>query len=147
MRRQSELGVSLITALFVIVLVSVIVGVIGYVLLASMKTSHEAQVFKSSKQAAESMAYAIINEIDADKLNVTCSGVTGWCPITVNGTESKCPINLPADIQNSLSASKMSGDAYLIANCTSPIGNTYTIEVEASAPDNTTTRIYFIYQK
>ena len=148
MRKQSELGISLITTLFVLIIVSVIIAAIGYILMQSIITTHQAQVFKSSKQAAESMAYAIINEIDDGNLTVNCTGVVNWCPVTyANGTQGKCPIDLPPDIESALAQSNINGTAYLIANCSSAAGNTYTIEVEALAQDNTTTKIYFIYQK
>jgi hypothetical protein len=94
------------------------------------------------------MAYAIINEIDANNLSVRCSGtVTNWCPITINGNLSKCEIDLPPDIAAALDKSNMEGYAWLLANCSSGDTNTYTIQVETKAPDGTTARIFFIYKR
>lgn len=146
MRKQEELGISLMTVLLIMVIVSATITIIGYLLLKNMRIGHEAQVFESTKQASESMAVAIMDEIDLDNLTVSCNGtVTDWCPVPANVA---CKIKLPSDIVAALNASDLNGTALLLANCTQPNGqHAYTIQVTTVAPDNTTTTIYFIYQK
>ncbi len=132
---------SLVSALLVMVIVSMAIALIGYLMVGSMKVSHELKVFKTTREAAEGVAFAVIGDIDEGNLQVQ-SG----CSVDCAPDETGCPIELPPEIENALE-DYISVNATLLRNCTDGVSQIYTILVEAEAKDGTKTRIYFIYQK
>ena len=140
----SKRGVSLISVLLLMVIISLAIALIGFLTVNSIQVSENLQVYKTTRDAAESVAYSIIDEIEnygapeTDNCTVGCN----------NSTSSACPIELPSNIVQTLKASNLSYQAYLLRNCTDTYGNTiYTVKVVVSKNNGTETNIIFIYEK
>ena len=136
-------GFTLITALLMVLFVSLAMAIIGTVFVKSTQISAGVKVFKTTKEAAQTTANVIIDEIDNGSLSASCNpGCGGGSP---------CQINLPADLENAIKSSQNieSATAYLISNCTDPTtgAQIYTIKVDVKAKNGATTHIFFIYEK
>jgi len=130
---------SLVSALFVMLAASLAIALIGYLMFGSLKVSREMKLFKSTKEAAESVAHSVIGTIESG--NLSCPSV-GCSP-----DATPCPIDLPPAVERALEASNMTATAYLLRRCETPQGTLYTVEVNATAESTgTKTVIYFIYQ-
>jgi uncharacterized protein (UPF0333 family) len=141
-------GFTLLTALLMVLFVSLAMAVIGTAFLKSTQIGHGIKVFKTTKDAAESSAYAVMEEIKNGNLELK-----GNCTPTNTDSCSKysdCEIVLPPDIEAAIKKASGIEDvkAYLLSNCTDSSGlQIYTIQIEANATTGARTTIYFIYRK
>ena len=139
-------GFTLITALLMVLFVSLAMAVIGTVFVKSTQISGGIKVFKTTKEAAETTAYVIMEDIDNGNLKIE-SG----CTVDCDSSSSSCEIELPEQIKWAIKKSKtMEGvTAYLISKCPGSTSGSqiYTIKVEAKAKNGATTNILFIYEK
>jgi hypothetical protein len=138
-------GFTLFSALLMVLLVTFVMAIIGTVFLKTTQIEQGIKTFKTTKDAAESTAYAVIDEIKSGSLSANCDPGCG------NNTNSNCTIDLPTDIKEAVE--KSSGieevTAYLLSNCTDSVTGVkiYTIKIEAKAKNGAKTYIYFIYEK
>jgi len=153
-----EKGFSLIGALLLVVIVTATVAVLGTLIVHSQRLTTEVKVYKTTKEAAESAAYAITNTIDSEgDIPVNCTDKNTGAPCSVGCNASSdciCKIEWDSDpllqkIKESIEKSLgETPEGYLLANCTQPDGTVlYTIEVIVPSKSGTKTTVYFIYQK
>jgi hypothetical protein len=139
-------GFTLLTALLMVLFVSLAMAVIGTALLKSTQIGHGIKVFKTTKEAAETTAYAVIKKIDSlppctpTSTKGSCSFYDHDCEIT-----DKVIPDVKEIVEKSSNIEEV--NAYLISNCTEGTSHIYTIEVKATAKNGATTTIYFIYKK
>jgi len=139
---------SLIAVLMVLFIVSAALTLLGYLMLRSERMGHRVSQFKTTKQAAESIAVAVMDSIEGGYLDLVCTdNVTSWCPLTFEGGKNgTCFVVLPPELEKALAESGLSGRAVLLAICTQNSTANYAIRVNATAADGSKTNIYFIYQ-
>ena len=132
----------MVSALLLMVIISMAIALIGYLTISSIQVGGTLKTYKTTKEAAESVAYSVINEIDSDNLT------TENCTVGCSPNEKGCQIKLPPDIENIIKTSGFSYNATLLRNCTDDYGNQiYTIRVEVNKSNGTKSVIYFIYRK
>jgi len=122
------------------IIVSMAIALIGYLTVSSIQVKGTLKTYKTTKEAAESVAYTIINEIDSGNLTTNCS-------VDCTNNEKGCPIKLPPDIEKAIKASGLSYNATLLRNCTDGVNQIYTIKVEVNKNNGTKTNIFFIYKE
>jgi Tfp pilus assembly protein PilX len=144
---KNKRGLSLITALLIMLIITFSIAVVYMMATNSAIVQGQVQQYKSSKQAAESVAVTVAQAIDEGKLSSATE-----CDPGCSSSSTPCKIDLQKlapELYTALQNSHMSAEAYLVRNCTSSNGYThiYTIEVEAQTQQGTRTHIYFIYKK
>ena len=137
-------GASLISALIVMVFVTLTVAAISYIFLQSLKTEHSIATYKTSKEAAEAVGIYL-----ASTGNFAVENATGChyenC-ISGNCEECNCPIRLPDELKSAL-AGYINVNATLIKNCTDNGQNIYTVKIEAvSTKTKARTNILMVVQ-
>ena len=152
---NTKRGFSLIGALLLLVIVSMTMAVIGTLFLKSLKVQHELKVYKTTKEAAESAAYAVIEYIDSEGEPPVknCKDDTGN-PCTPNCSDSNCRCEIDWDagelkeVKEAIEKSPTIGQppqGYLLKKCTEGDTKIYTIEILVSGSAGGGTRILFIY--
>ena len=123
------------------IIVSMAIALIGYLTVSSIQVKGTLKTYKTTKEAAESVAYSVINEIDSDNLT------TENCTVGCSPNEKGCPITLPPNIEKAIKVSELSYNAILLRNCTDGVNHIYTIKVEVHRNNGTKTNIFFIYKE
>jgi len=140
----SQKGVSLVSALLLMIIVSMAIALIGYLTVSSIQVKGTLKTYKTTKEAAESAVYTIISELNSKTKN-------GKCIIDENATcdnsycENNCSIlkkNTCKNLCKSLTNSKMSLNAKI-----SSIEGLYIIKATVSAKAGTKTNIYVVYSQ
>jgi len=134
-------GVSLVSALLLMIVVSMAIALIGYLAVSSIQVKGTLKTYKTTKEAAESVAYTIINEIDSGNLAINCDHTVGC-----SNNEKGCQIKIPPNIEKAIKASGLSYNATLLRNCTDGVNQIYTIKVEVNKNNRIKTNIFFIYE-
>jgi hypothetical protein len=145
--KLNKKGQTLITALLILVFISLIIAVIGYIYIYFFKSEGKVFKYKTVKEAATAVAYSVIYMINQKNLTFTNPSCTVGCN---SSSSNGCKINLPQQIEKSLSDPhsnfQMCATAYLLLNCS----EVYTVKVIATkqveGKVNATSIIYFIYQ-
>ncbi len=143
LKTLSKKGISLVSVILLMIIISLAIALVGYLTVGSIQTSGNLKVYKTTREAAESVSYEIINEIENYG-----APETNNCTVGCNDTSSACLIKIPSNIVQALKASNLSYQAYLLRNCTDTYGDTiYTVKVVVSRNNGTKTNIIFIYEK
>jgi putative MATE family efflux protein len=138
----SSKGMSLITALFVLVFVTLTLSAIGLLFNKYVQSTTYVQRFETTKEAARALAKDLLQEINTGNFTVD----TTTCDVGCSDKEEPCPIDLPPEIEQSLKASNIKAQAYLLKKCDSDNATLYTIKVKASYSNGTQTNILIIYK-
>ena len=158
-RKNGKKGFSLIAALLVMLIVTLTVAVMGTIFVKEQQIATGVKTYKTSKEAAEALAQAVIEAISDPKNNGNvptkgCRDSSGNpCTLGCSASDCKCLIDWDADptlqkikeaVEKSLGAEPV---GYILSNCTASDGSrVYTIEVTANSTSGAHTTVYFIYQ-
>ena len=130
-------GFSLIAALIVLVIVTITVAALGMFFIGSLKVDTKLKIYKTTKEAAESVAYYIIENISSLKCSISNSS----CP---GGFEC----NLSTEMEKSLTASHIDVKVCSLKQISTPSGTTiYIFQINATKADGAGTTIIFGYEK
>ena len=124
------------------VVISMAIALIAYLSISSVHVGGTLKIYTTTKEAAESAAYSVVNEIESNTLSSDCDH-----PVGCSNNETGCPIKLPPDIEKAIKVSGLSYNATLLRNCTDGITQIFTIKVEVNKANGTKTTIFFIYKK
>jgi putative MATE family efflux protein len=141
-RNTKTLGMSLITALFVLVFVTITLSAIGLLFNKYVQSTTYVQRFETTQEAARAVAKDLLQEINSGNFTVD----TTTCDVGCSDNEEPCPIDLPPEIEETLKASNITAQAYLLKKCESDNATLYTIRVQASYNNGTQTNILIIYK-
>ena len=130
-------GFSLIAALIVLVIVTITVAALGKFFISSLKVASHLKVYKTAKEAAESVAYYVIENISS----LDCSIPDSSCP-----SGYRCALS--SEIENSLNASHIDIKICLEKKISTSSGTTiYVFQINATKANDGGTTIIFGYEK
>ena len=129
-------GFSLVAALIVLVIVTITVAALGKFFIGSLKVGSQLKVYKTTKEAAESVAYYVIEDIDS--LNCTTS----------SSCSANCICNMSSDLYQSLQASNINATIVLLRKISTSSGTIYIFQINATKQNGGgVTTIIFGYEK
>jgi len=127
-KRISQKGVSLVSALLLMVVISMAIALIGYLTISSIQVGGTLKTYKTTREAAESSVYTILGLIDNG---------------TAVGNLTSCTSPLPAELCGALERSNMT-----LSVTVTKIDDLYIVNATVESQTlKTKTHIYVVYKK
>ncbi len=158
LRNASSKGFSLVGALILVAIISLTMAVIGTIFLKTLRVQHGIKIYKTTKEAAESAAYALVDYMESNLGQPpigSCTDANGnSCTLDCSNSTCRCTIdwNKSTELKNIADAIKNSpaiGEypvGYILKNCTDGTTQIYTILISVNSTQGAGgTRIMFIY--
>jgi len=124
-------GFSLVAALIVLVIVSITVAALSKFFIGSLKVGSEVKIYKTAKEAAESVAYVVVDKLEKIDINpseLTCVNRAPEC--STSNTDCTNDV-VKGELADSLRSSGMNATVTLVYKCK----GVYIVKVEVSKGD------------
>ena len=158
MEVKLQKGFSLVGALILVAIISLTMAVVGTIFLKTLRVQHGIKIYKTTKEAAESAAYGLVDYMKSNSGQPpigSCTDANGnSCTLDCSNSTCKCTIdwNKSPELKSIADAIKNSpaiGEypvGYVLKNCTDGTTQIYTILISVNSTQGAGgTKIMFIY--